>query len=273
MKELKIGKRNSTFQHILVIKNNRHKRFENKEIFVEGVRNIKLALKYGWKIKYWIYEKYEELSNWARQTIKQYQAQENLSLTKELMIEVSGKSNTSEIIAIFEMKKMKINIDQIYEAPLFVLFDRPSKKGNLGSIIRSADAFGINGIIVTGHSVDIYDPEIIGATMGSYFTIPIEKIDTNEEVLELFNKLKEIYPNLQIISTTELGEKNINEIDYKNASILMIGNESMGLSKFLLENSNMHVKIPMVGEASSFNAACAGSIFMYQAFINRNTKK
>lgn len=269
MKELKIGKRNSTYQHIIVIKNNRHKRFEHKEIFVEGVRNINLALKYGWKIKHWIYENFNELSDWAKKTINQNKTNENYSFSNELITEISGKTDTSELMAIFEMKKMKIDIKNINN-PLIVLFDRPSKKGNLGSVIRSADAFGIDGIIVTGHAVDIYDPEVIGASMGSYFTIPIEKIDTNEEVLKTFDLYKQIFPNLQIISTTELGDKNIAEINYKNPSILMIGNEAMGLSKFLLETSNLQAKIPMVGEASSFNASCAGSIFMYEAFMNRN---
>jgi len=272
MKEIKIGKRNSTYQHILVIKNNRHKRYEHKEIFVEGVRNINLALKYGWKIKYWIYEQNKNLSDWAKKIINQNKTNENYSLTNELIKEISGKTDASELIAIFEMKKMKFNLKD-KKCPLIILFDRPSKKGNLGSVIRSADAFGVDGIIVTGHSVDIYDPEVIGASMGSYFTIPIEKIDTNEEVLKTFETLKRSYGDLQILSTTELGEKNINEIDYKKPSILMIGNESMGLSKFLLENSTIQVKIPMVGEASSFNAACAGSIFMYEAFMNRNYRK
>lgn len=271
MKEIKIGKRNNIFQHIIVLKTNRYKRFENKEIFVEGVRNINLALKYGWKIRNWIYGDFKKLSDWAKNIIRENKTIENYCFTSELMAEISGKTNTSEIMAIFEMKQMKVEIKKDI-APLILLFDRPSKKGNLGSIIRSADAFGFHGIIVTGHSVDIYDPEVIGASMGSYFTLPIEKIDTNNEIIEKFENFKKSYPNLQIISTTELGNDNIREIDYTLPTILMIGNESMGLSKFLLDISDIQVKIPMVGEASSFNASCAGSIFMYEAFMKRNYK-
>lgn len=269
MKELKIGKRNNTFQHIIVLKTNRYKRFESKEIFVEGVRNINLALKYGWKIKHWVYGDYKNLSDWAKNVINQNRTYENYCFSEELMQEISGKSDTSELMAIFEMKQNKI-LAQKNKNPLYVLFDRPSKKGNLGSIIRSADAFGVDGIFVTGHSVDIYDPEVIGASMGSYFTIPIEKIDTNNDVIEKFEKIRKLYPNLQIIATTELGNENIRKIDYTLPTIIMIGNESLGLSRFLLDNSTLQVKIPMVGEASSFNAACAGSIFIYEAFMKRN---
>jgi len=269
MKELKIGKRNSTFQHIVVLKTNRYKRFEHKEIFVEGVRNINLALKYGWKIKNWIYGDYQKLSDWAKQTITRNKTIENYSLDSDLLKEISGKTDTSELMAIFEMKKFEI-LPRQKSNPLYVLFDRPSKKGNLGSIIRSSDAFGVDGIFVTGHSVDIYDPEVIGASMGSYFAIPIEKIDTNNEVIQKFNNIKKEYPDLQIIGTTELGSENIRAINYKKPTIIMIGNESLGLSKFLLDNCTLRAKIPMVGEASSFNAACAGSIFLYEAFMGRN---
>lgn len=269
MKEIKIGKKNNIFQHIIVLKTNRNKRFSNKEVFVEGVRNIKLAIKYGWKVKHWIYGNYAELSDWAKEVIKQNSTCENYSFTSELLAEISGKSDTSEIMAIFEMKVMAVEVNK-NKSPLIVLFDRPSKKGNLGSIIRSADAFGVDGIIVTGHAVDIYDVEVIGASMGSYFTMPIEKIDTNEEVIAKFESIKSIHPDLQIIATTELGTTHIKDIDYTKPTIIMIGNETMGLSKFLLENSTVQTKIPMVGEASSFNASCAGSIFLYEAFISRN---
>ncbi len=271
MKEVKISKRENTFQHLIVLKTNRTKRFESKEIFVEGVRNINLALKYHWKVKHWIYGKYSKLSDWAKNTINKNQTFENYSFSDELLSEISGKTDTSELMAVFEMKQMKVEIND-KKSPLIVLFDRPSKKGNLGSIIRSADAFGVDGIIVTGHSVDIYDPEVIGASMGSYFTMPIEKIDTNADVIAKFESIKKTYPNLQILATTELGNSNIREIDYNLPTIIMIGNESMGLSKFLLETANIQVKIPMVGEASSFNASCAGSIFLYEAFMCRKGK-
>ena len=268
-KEIRVGKMNNIFQHIIVLKTNRTKRFESKEIFVEGVRNINLALKYGWKVKNWIYANYNELSNWAKQTIEKNITSVNYSFSKDLISQISSKTDTSELMAVFEMKFSKVEPVKNKTAPLFVLFDRPSKKGNLGSIIRSADAFGVDGIIVTGHAVDIYDPEVIGASMGSYFTMPIEKIDTNNAVVEKIVNLKKDYPNLQVIATTELGTDDIRAIDYKLPTIIMIGNESMGLSKFLLDISDKSVQIPMVGEASSFNAACAGSIFIYEAFMNR----
>ena len=266
-KEIRITKRDNIFQRIIVLKTNRQKRNQYQEVFVEGVRNINIALQYGWKIKHWIYQTGNQLSDWAKNTIKQNPAIENYSFSQELIAEISGKSDKSELMAIFEMKEMKIKTT---ENPFIILCNRPSKKGNLGSIIRSADAFGVDGIIVTGHSVDIYDPEVIVASMGSYFAVDIQKMERNEEIIEYIDKLKNKFPDLQVIATTEDGEYYSRQIDYTKPTILLMGNEADGLSMFYWDICNKTVKIPMQGEASSLNLACATSIFLYEAYVQRN---
>ena len=266
-KEIRITKRDNIFQRIIVLKTNRQKRNQYQEVFVEGVRNINIALQYGWKIKHWIYQTGNQLSDWAKNTIKQNPAIENYSFSQELIAEISGKSDKSELMAIFEMKEMKIKTT---ENPFIILCNRPSKKGNLGSIIRSADAFGVDGIIVTGHSVDIYDPEVIVASMGSYFAVDIQKMERNEEIIEYIDKLKTKFPDLQVIATTEDGEYYSRQIDYTKPTILLMGNEADGLSMFYWDICNKTVKIPMQGEASSLNLACATSIFLYEAYVQRH---
>lgn len=264
--EIRITKRDNVFQRIIVLKTNRQKRLQYKEVFVEGVRNINIALQYGWKVKHWIYQTNGTLSDWAKKTMVQHPAYENYSFSKELIAEISGKTDTSELMAVFEMKEMKIKPS---DNPFIVLCNRPSKKGNLGSIIRSADSFGADGIIVTGHSVDIYDPEVMVASMGSYFAVDIQKMETNEEIVEFIENLKKKFPDLQVIVTTEDGEYYNHEIDYTKPTILLMGNEADGLSMFYWDICNKTVKIPMQGEASSLNLACATSIFLYEAYVQR----
>lgn len=263
-----IGKRNSTFQHIMAIKDSRYKRHEFNELYVEGVRNINIALKKGWKVKHWIYEQNKTLSNWGTNLINQYETEENYILIKELMEEVSGKNDTSELVAIFEIKETPLDLKS--NNPFILLCNKPSKKGNLGTIIRSADSFNVDAVIVTGHSVDIYDPEIIVTSMGSYFAVDIIKIEENKELMSLIKELKRKYTDLQIIATTEEGTKSIKEIDYTKPTMLLMGNEADGLSKFYFEICDKTVKIPMTGEASSLNLACATTIFLYEQYMNRN---
>ena len=263
---IKVGKRNNIFQHIVVLKTNRYKRTEYGEFFVEGVHNIKLAIKHGWKVKNWIITSHK-LSTWATNMIRSINSEAIYCLSDELLNEISERSDGSEIMAIFYMRQMRV---QPSNNPFIVLFDRPSKKGNLGTIMRSADAFGCDGIIITGHSVDIYDPEVLSASMGSFFSIPTQRIENNSEISDYIADLKKKYSTLTVVATTELGEVNIRNYDFKRPIVLLVGNEASGLSKFLLDICDKTVKIPMVGDATSFNVANATSIFMYEVFTQRN---
>ena len=263
---IKVGKRNNIFQHIIVLKTNRYKRNDFQEFFVEGVHNIKLALKYGWTVKNWIVAN-RKLSSWATKMLETVKTEANYCFTDELIREISDRTDTSEIMAVFQMKKMTVATSK---NPFIIIFDRPSKKGNLGTIMRSADAFGCDGIIVTGHSVDMYDPEVLSASMGSFFAVSTEKLDSNKDVEDRLLELKKQFPELKIVATTELGEISIRDFDFTKPIVLLVGNEASGLSKFYLDICDESVKIPMVGEATSFNVANATSIFMYEIFSQRS---
>ena len=172
---IKVTVRNNIFQHIQVLQNNRKKRSMYREFVVEGVRNINEAVQNGWRILAFLCRE-GELSRWAQELITSVKTKENYCFSKELMEELSGKEDTSELMAIVERKERKLSEMKATEVPFFVLFDRPSNKGNLGSVIRSCDALGVDGLIMTGHGVDLYDPEVIAASMGSFFSLPVVRV-------------------------------------------------------------------------------------------------
>jgi len=99
-KEIRITKENDIFQHIIVLKNNRNKRYKAHEFVVEGVDNINLAVKKGWKINHWLYDDFYSLSNWAKDKINKIKTEINYSFSKELMTKISGKNDTSELMCI-----------------------------------------------------------------------------------------------------------------------------------------------------------------------------
>ena len=141
MKETKIFSKNSTFQKFEVLKTNRNKRYRYNEFLVEGVRSLNEAVKNNWKIKSFLYDK-SDLSDWAQDMIKRVNTDVNFCLTPDLMKELSGKEDTSELMAIIEMREDKLDQVILSPNPFIVLFDRPSNKGNLGTMIRSCDALG-----------------------------------------------------------------------------------------------------------------------------------
>ena len=131
MKETKIFNRNNLFQKFEVLKTNRNKRYKYNEFLVEGVRSLNEAVNNNWKIKSFIYDR-NNLSGWAKDMINQVNTDANFYLTPELMKKLSEKEDTSELMAIIEMREDKLDNVMLSENPFIVLFDRPSNKGNLG---------------------------------------------------------------------------------------------------------------------------------------------
>ncbi|MDD5191050.1 MAG: TrmH family RNA methyltransferase [Dehalococcoidales bacterium] len=271
-KVVKIWVEDVPYQHLEVLKTNRTKRHKAGEFFVEGVRNINEAVKNRWEIEAFIYSREKPLSDWAYDTLENVPVGTHFELTDVLMQKLSDKENTSELIAVVSMPENDLSRIKTTQNMTVVVFDRPTNKGNLGTMLRSCDALGVQGLIVTGHGVDIYDPETIGASMGSFFKVPVVNISTFAELTGWLQKLKAQYPGLQVIGTSAHGSTDIAACDFKLPTILLIGNETEGLSRNYKEMSDKLVFIPMspASSASSLNVACAASICLYE--INRQRK-
>lgn len=265
MKETKIFSKNSTFQKFEVLKTNRNKRYRYNEFLVEGVRSLNEAVKNNWKIKSFLYDK-NNLSGWAKDMINKVNTDLNFCLTPELMKDLSGKEDTSELMAVIEMREDKLDSVMLSDNPFIVLFDRPSNKGNLGTMIRSCDALGADMLIITGHSVDLYDTDVVVSAMGSFFNLPVIRISDNKVLFEYIDKLKKRYADFITIGTTAHNENPIYTANLTSPLMLMMGNETMGLNKAFKEYCDLLCTIPMSEKsyATSFNVSCAASILMYE---------
>ena len=272
-KVIKIYIEDNYFQHFEVLKTNRIKRHKAGEFFIEGVRNINEAVKNKWEIEAFAYSREKPLSDWAYDTLENAPAGTHFELTNALMEKLSDKENTSELVAIVSMPDYGLTRIPLTSDMTVVVFDRPTNKGNLGTMIRSCDALGAQGLIVTGHGVDIYDPETIGASMGSFFKVPVVNVASFSELTGWIKELKSKYPALQVIGTSAHGRVDIAACDFNLPTVLLIGNETEGLSRNYKEMSDTMVCIAMSAEssASSLNVACAASICLYE--INRQRKQ
>ncbi|MDE7299325.1 MAG: hypothetical protein K2N94_10935 [Lachnospiraceae bacterium] len=235
---------------------------------MEGVRNINQAVAAGWQIRSFIHSG-QLLSDWARNLLTSVKTEINYQLTAELMAELSGKEDVSELMAIVEMRKPRRQ--QNAENPLLVLFDRPGNRGNLGTILRTCDALGAEELILTGHGVDLYDPEVLQASMGSFFRVPVRQMERSDELDAYIRALRAKYPTLRLVGTTAHREKNIYEELLSGPVLLMLGNETVRLSRRYREMADVLCSIPMAetSSASSLNVACAASILLYEAARQR----
>jgi len=266
MKIIKVFSKSADYQKFEVLKTNRNKRYKYNEFFVEGVRNINEAIANGWHIVSLLYAPEKPLSNWARELLSTVHTDVNYELPESLMTELSGKTDTSELLAVINMREDAFSRLPSKESPLFVLFDRPSNKGNLGTILRSCDAMGVDGLIITGHAVDLYDPEVVVSSMGSFFHVPAIRIPDNEQVFAWIAQMRERYPLFQVVGTTAHKEKNVSDIDFNRPTLLMIGNEADGLCRAFKEGCDVLATIPMSlsSSASSLNVACAATVLFYE---------
>ena len=266
MKTISIGKENATFQELLALKENRTKRSNQKLFFVEGTQNIKDAIANNWEIHALIYSDSTSLSDWAKSVLSI--ATINYILSDNLMQKLSDKTQPSELLAIVKMKQQ--TFAQLRQNPLLVLVDRPSKKGNFGTIIRSCDALFVDQLFFMGHSVDIYDKDVITSSMGSCFRLPFKFLESNEEVETLIKNLQNKYQNFQVVATSLNTSNNLWNCDFTKPTLLLVGNEAKGISKFLSETANQLVKIDMKDKVDSLNVACATTACLYEISRQRN---
>ena len=267
-----IYSKNAAYQKFEVLKTNRNKRHKYREFFVEGVRNINEAVANGWAIRSFIFQGGRQLSGWAKNLLATVRTDINYELTAELMAEISGKEDSSELLAVVQMRDDTLSALTLSGNPLLVLLDRPSNHGNLGTILRSCDSFGADGLLITGHAVDLYDPAVVAASMGSFFKVPAMRIADNGTLFSYLDALKARFGALQVIGTTAHRETAVNAVDFRNPTVLMIGNEADGLNYTLKTYCDRLATIPMsaASSASSLNVGCAVTVFLYEALRQRD---
>lgn len=266
----KVFSENNDFQRIEVIKRNREKRTKYNEFFVEGVKSINYAIENKWKIKSFIYSNEKPLSEWAKQVLANSKAEEHLEMPRSLMDKLSDKEeDVSELFAVMEMPKNDLSRIPMKEDLLVVIFDRPSSHGNLGTLLRSCEALKVDAVIITGHAVDLFDTKTIRSSMGTLFAVPTIRLASHKELAPWLNRMKKVYPDFQLIGTTTKTETFIEDANLRSPMALLIGNETHGISNNYKDLCDQLVKIPMYGNITSFNVACAASIMLYEIDCQR----
>ncbi|MGL5312771.1 MAG: TrmH family RNA methyltransferase [Peptostreptococcaceae bacterium] len=234
----------------------------NKEskFIIEGYRILTLAIECNAKIDYvFINEDFEKkqehtefLEVLKNKNINTYKT------TNKIFNELVDTENTQGILAVVKFKQRTIE-ENLKEDHRFVLIlDRIQDPGNMGTIIRTADAAGVDAIIALKGCVDIYNPKVIRSTMGSIFDMNI--INTTQEEAVRLLKLK----NFDIVSSYLDTNNYYNTVEYNYKVALVIGNEANGINDELVSKSDVLVKIPIYGKAESLNAAISSAILMYE---------
>ncbi|MGL4569752.1 MAG: TrmH family RNA methyltransferase [Clostridium sp.] len=246
------SKENAIYKELKKLKD-RKGRNKLQKYLIEGFRLVEEALKAGAQIECIFCLEYEDSKTEA--LVKQYNYKGKIyKLNRSLFLEVCDTENPQGILAVIKMEEVNSDIN----GEFYLLCDKLQDPGNLGTIIRTAHASGVDGIILTKGTVDIYNDKTIRSTMGSMFYVPI--IIDND--LSYLKSLKE--KGFKIVSTSLEGSKDFFEEDLTGKTVITVGNEGNGVSKEVYELSDKKVKIPMPGGAESLNVGVATSIILYE---------
>lgn len=266
---LRISARNARFQQWEALLGNRTRRQRAGEFLVQGVRPITLAAEYGWRFRALLHDAERPLSAWARNLLRDVPALQ-VAMAPELLAELGEKeAGPPELIAVVEMPDDDLH--RIAAGPRFlgVLLDRPASPGNVGSIIRSADAFGADGVVVTGHAADVYDPRAVRASTGSLFARPVVRCPSHREVMTWVEARRAAGCPVVLAAADEHGETDVFDADLTQPVLLLVGNEATGLTAAWRDLCDLTVRIPITGAASSLNAANAATAILYEAARQR----
>ena len=266
MAATRITSRNARFQLLQTLLTNRTKRHRAGAFIVQGVRPITMAVDHGWDVRALVTDADRSLSAWARDVLKAASGAERIAMAPDLLAELSEKAEGStELLAVVAMRPDDLARIPVGPDFLGAVLDRPTQPGNIGSVIRSADAFGAHGVVTTGHAADAYDPKSVRASTGSFFVTPVVRATGQDEVVDWVAAHRASGTPVVVVATDEAGEADVSAFDLTQPTLLLVGNETSGLSRAWREAADVTLRIPMTGTASSLNAANAASVVLYEA--------
>lgn len=243
------------------------RRIRNREqrYLLEGSRELERALEAKASIEEILFApKYLSLD--SKEMIDNLLLENNFEfseLSKEAFKKLSLRQNPDGVLAIVKMLETNIEDLDLPDDALVVVLDGLEKPGNIGAILRTADSANINAIFITGKGTDIYNPNVLRSSLGSFYAKPVISLDT----AKLIEYLKE--QNFNIVATSPAASSNYWQEDYTNRSAIILGAEDSGLTKEWLDAANIKVLIPMQGLADSLNVSTAAALLIYEAFRQR----
>lgn len=186
-------------------------------------------------------------------------------IPQHLYDKVAYRGGTEGVIAELRCKEMNLESLRLKENPIVVVLESVEKPGNLGAVLRSADASGVDAVIVCDPLTDMYNPNLIRSSIGAIFTVPVATASSEETIKWLKDNKIKIY-------TAQLQDSEwYYDTDMKGGTAIIMGTEATGLTPVWRKAADAHIKIPMLGKLDSLNVSVSAAILMFEAIRQRNS--
>lgn len=254
---------NPFIRQLAQLKDKSRERKKTGTFLIEGEREISLALKGGYTLETILF--YPDLISETRINALTNQQTNVIEVSKEVYQKLAYRDTTEGVLAVAKSKKHTVsNLEFNTKNPLILLAEAPEKPGNIGAILRTADAANADAVIIANPKTDLYNPNIIRSSVGCVFTNQIATGNTSEIIEFLKSK------NINIYCAALQASVNYHTQDFTKPTAIVMGTEATGLSDEWLENSTQNIIIPMQGEIDSMNVSVAAGILIFEAKRQRN---
>ena len=248
---------NARIKHVVALQQKSSLRREEGLFVVEGQREIEHCIACGYEI--------EEL--FVLNTISYTGHSPATLVSPQVYEKMAYRESTEGIIAVAKTKQHRLKDLSLKDNPLIVVLERVEKPGNLGAILRSAEAAGVDAVIVCDPLTDLYNPNLIRASIGGVFNVPVA-VCTSEECIAFLKQR-----NITILTAQLQDSYEYYDYDMRPATAIVMGTESTGLTQQWREAADAHIRIPMLGRLDSLNVSVSAAILMYEAVRQRKVKR
>ena len=250
---------NAHIKHLVKLRDDRRQRQRERLMLVEGWDEINLALNAGNAPETLI-----TCPQIAKRPVPPIGA-ELIETTVPVFQKLSYRDNPDGWIAVFPIPERSLSDLRVGERPLVIVAESVEKPGNLGAILRTADAAAVDAVLVCDPRVDLFSPNVVRASRGTVFSVPVLEVQS-AEALEFLQKNR-----ILILAATPGGKAHYTRADMRGPVAIAVGTEGEGLTRFWLEHATEKIQIPMLGKVNSLNVSIATALIVYEALRQRST--
>ncbi len=251
---------NQRIKHLLLLQQKSAQRRADGLFVVEGRREVEHCLEAGFTLRSaFVCEEIAEAPLSLPQDV------EVVPVSRNVYERIAYRGGTEGIVAVVEVRKAELSDLRLSSSPLIVVLESVEKPGNLGAVLRSADAAGADAVIVCDPLTDLYNPNLIRSAVGALFTVPCVACST-EECISFFKE-----KGIQILTAQLQDSKLYYDTPMTGPTAIVMGTEATGLTNQWREAADAHIRIPMLGQLDSLNVSVSAAILLYEAVRQRQS--
>jgi TrmH family RNA methyltransferase len=254
-----VSLQNPRVKYIVKLRDDKKQRQRDGLMLVEGYDEISLALDAGHMPRTLLIA--PEL---ARHHLREVKA-ETVTVSPAVFEKMSYRENPDGWLAVFPIPHVSLEDLRLGHTPLIIVAESIEKPGNLGAILRTADAAHVDAVLVCDPRVDAYSPNVVRASRGTLFTVPVVETKSTQALVFLQQR------GIHVLAATPSAEAEYTRQDLRIPVAVAVGTEDEGLSELWMNHADVQVKIPMLGKVNSLNVSIATALIIYEAMRQRQT--